>query len=231
MANVAKSSKITLADLRKPINTAGMQCIDDSLCPPYAGELGQYSDYKVNGQGFDIRRSSVFREIRRRLHATVSIQRLAEKWMREEIGQRDFNAMHVRLSDFNTKCEELVKLCHEFGSESIVQSRKTLLTTLKRFSNQSLPIFVSTTDVGMCKGMLNTKNSGVPVYYMQDFKLGTEFKDMGRKSDKLALASQVVASYAKEFVGNRFSSFTSEINNMRYLKNGEQKLMFFSHVE
>lgn len=227
MAKVNRSSILTLVQLQKGNRAANMQCIDDSLCPRYEGQLGPYSNYRVNGQGFDIRRSLVFREIRSRLHATAAIKRLATKWIDEEIGQKDFNAMHVRLGDFRKKCKREVKLCRKYGKGAILQSRKTLLKTLKRFSNQSLPVFVSTTDVRMCKKMFNKKRLEMPMMYMQDFRLGKDFQKMRRRTDQLALASQVMASYAKEFVGNRFSSFTSEINNMRYVKNGEEELMFF----
>lgn len=220
----------TGANLKKPEHTFHLQCIDDSLCPSNHIQLGPYSDYRVHGQGFDIRLSPTFHYMRRRLHPAQPIRDLAKAWIKTEIGEK-FNAMHVRRSDYLEKCRSDVELCRMFGKSAVVQSEKTLLQTLKRFSNQTLPVFVSTTDVKACKRILSKEKVDVRVVYMQDFGVPTEYQRLRTRTDQLSLASQVVASYANEFVGNRFSSYTSEINNMRYVRNGEQAMMFFDGDE
>lgn len=196
-------------------------CVDDSLCGP-TEEFGTYSDYQNSGQGYDIRTSTTLRQVRTAFQPSRLVQRLVDHAI-SDIGGR-YNAMHVRRGDFKTKCKELPAVCERFGNDSFIQGPGYLLKKAAEM-RESLPVFISTTHVGECKDIF--KSSGVRVLFMDDFGVppGTEWTL--NRTDIMSFTSQIVASNAAQFIGNRFSSYTSEINNMRFLKDTSDIMTFF----
>lgn len=196
-------------------------CVDDSLCNP-PKEFGAYSDYRNSGQGYNIRTSPVLRQIRAAFQPSQVVQRVADYIISSIDGR--YNAMHVRRGDFNTKCEELPDLCKRFGNNSFVQSREVLLYKVVDM-RESLPIFISTTHVDECREIF--KSSKTPIVFMDDFSFPLDIDWVLGRTDIMSFASQIVASHAVHFIGNRFSSYTTEINNMRYLRDAADNLTFF----
>lgn len=197
------------------------KCVDDSLCDP-PKEFGSYSDYENSGQGYDIRASRSLKNIRMEFHPSNTVKSIASQVM-GAIGEK-YNAMHIRRGDFNTKCKELPEICDQFGNDSFIQSVKCLREKSNEM-NQKLPLFISTTHPEECRELFDSVTE--QVYFMEDFPLppGTEWA--AKRTDIIAFASQIVASHAEEFVGNRFSSYTTEINNMRYLRDPKDRRNFF----
>lgn len=196
-------------------------CVDDSLCNP-PEEFGVYSDYHNSGQGYNIRASSALRQIRAAFHPSRVVQGIA-RHITSSIGGR-YNAMHVRRGDFKTKCEELPVLCKRFGNYSFVQSREYLLQKAAEM-REPLPIFISTTHEDECRDIF--RSSSVRTLFMVDFGVPQDVEWALERTDVMSFASQIVASHAAQFVGNRFSSYTSEINNMRYLRDTADIMTFF----
>lgn len=202
-------------------------CVDDSLCHgaefTTPSEFGKYSLYNETGQGYNIRRSNVFRDVRAALQPSRTVQNIANRVL-DGIGG-PFNAMHIRRGDFSRKCRELPSMCDEFGENSFLQSPEWILQELQEMPNSSLPLFVSTTHAAECREMLS--GSSVRLVFMEDFELPESAEWASSRVDIQSYASQIVCGHAENFVGNRFSSFTSEINSMRQLNNDSVDLRFF----
>lgn len=200
------------------------RCVDDSMCRPKdADSLGEYSNYEVSGQGYNIRSSSVLRMIRGAFKPSKTVLAIANMVL-ESTGS-SFNSVHLRRGDFSTKCSELPKICERFGNESIVQSREAVLSKVQAFREPHLPLFVTTTHASECRDML--QRSGLKLFFLEDTDLPAHLEWAKSRTDILSFSAQIVASRAKQFVGNRFSSFSTEINNMRYLRNSSEELLFF----
>lgn len=200
---------------------ARYKCVDDSLCDK-PDVFGAYSDYKVNGQGYNIRESRVLLDIRAAFKPSHVVRVIADHVM-NGIGTR-YNAMHIRRGDFSTKCDELPAMCDQFGNDSFVQSSDCLLQKADSMA-EKLPLFVSTTHGEECRRIF--ANSGVKVVFMDDIGVPKGVEWALERIDIISFASQVVASEASQFIGNRFSSYTSEINNMRYLRDPADVPIFF----
>lgn len=200
----------------------GEVCMDDSFCD-IPSEFGVYSDYKETGQGFSIRRSPVLRAIRAAFKPSPVVQKIADIALKGIGGP--FNAMHVRRGDFGTKCEELPLVCEEYGNNSFVQSPEWILQKASNFPNPHLPLFLSTTHPDECRELFSGRD--VKLIFMDDFQVPSEFSWAVERTDIISFASQLVVSRADGFVGNRFSSYTTEINNMRFLRNRNDRLTFF----
>ena len=196
-------------------------CIDDTLCKK-SNELGLYGNYS-NGQGYSIKNSVEFRNIRKAMEPSEVVLHIANV-TQKMIGGK-FNAMHIRRGDYKNKCKKSKQLCDEFGVESFYQSKEWILESIKRYENPELSLFISTTHDAECKTFF--KRSGKSVFTMSDVKIPDEIKWALKRTDIMSYASQIVASKAEEFIGNRFSSYTSTINSMRMLRDNSSEPQFF----
>lgn len=203
-------------------SSKGRTCVDDSFCS-FPKEFGVYSNYNQSGQGYNIRRSPTLKRIREAFRPSSTVQALAENVL-IGIGEQ-FNAMHLRRGDFDTKCVELPKVCEQYGNNSFLQSPDWIMAKVSQFRNPQLPLFLSTTHPDECREML--KVSGLRLLFMDDYNVSKPLTWALERTDLISFASQVVAAQAEEFVGNRFSSYTTEINNLRYLRNPKDRLSFF----
>ena len=201
-----------------------LTCVDDSFCEKQDWQVfGAYSQYNETGQGYNVRNSPELLHIRSAFKPSKVVQQLANFILKSI--DSPFNSMHVRRGDFSTKCTEIPKVCEQFGSDAFVQSKQAILTAISNFENPSLPVFISTTHSDECRELL--KNANVKLIYFDDFKLPENFSWTLDRTDILSFASQIVSTHAQDFVGNRFSSYTTEINNMRYLRNRKGQISFF----
>lgn len=198
-------------------------CIHDTLCGPEFTDLGLYSDYNTTGQGFDARTSIEFRNLRAALKPTQAIEKLAS-WWRSQLPPR-FNSMHVRRGDYAQKCKSMKVECKVFGADAFYQSETRLRGAIMEFNDPSLPIFVSSTHDAECRRMLI--GIRVDLWFMSNLSLPDDMVWASNRTDVLSLASQILSSRAESFIGNRFSSYTTEINNMRLLRNRSSVLKFF----
>lgn len=198
-------------------------CIDDSLCnPAWDRQLGPYSAYNATGQGYDVKASPNFRRIRTALQPHRDVLSLAESWQ-AQMGTR-YNAMHIRRGDYARKCASMKKECATFGPNAFFQSPIRLVNGVDQF-DERLPLFVSTTHDEECSVIFN--ETGIVLWFANDFDVPEDLSWAKQRVDMLALASQVLASRAEQFMANRFSSFSSEVNHMRQLRNSSSVLMFF----
>lgn len=161
--------------------------------------------------------------VRQALKPQQYIIRLADLWQKQI--NRSFNAMHVRCGDYMHKCAAMRKECAKFGPDAFFQSSQRLRLALTQLWSPGLPVFVSTTHDQESEDILN----GMPIdfWITGDCDVPSDLEWMRKRVDMLALTSQVLASRAEEFMANRFSSFSSEINHMRQLQNASARLMFF----
>lgn len=201
-----------------------LTCVDDSFCEKQEWQVfGAYSQYNETGQGYNIRKSPELLHIRAAFKPSKVVQQLANFILKSI--NIPFNSMHVRRGDFSTKCNEIPKICDHFGSDAFVQSQEAIFTAISNFANPSLPVFISTTHSDECRELL--KDANVKLIYFDDFKLPEHLLWTLHRTDILSFASQIVSSHAQDFIGNRFSSYTTEINNMRYLRNRKDQISFF----
>lgn len=199
-------------------------CWDDSLCSRSdLSEFGAYSDYMESGQGYNIRKSSTFLRIREAFQPALYIIEIAEGFLTRF--KKPFNAIHLRRGDFLMKCAELPTACDEYGYNAFVQTKEYITIKLGQFRKPQLPLFITTTHKEDCQFLL--QDVGVPLLFLEDFYASHAQKLAINRTEILSVTSQVVATEAEEFIGNRFSSFTTEINNMRYLKGKREQLKFF----
>ena len=199
-------------------------CWDDSLCPHSDfSHFGPYSEYKVGGQGYDITRSRTLLTIREAFQPAPSILEIARSVLKSINGP--FNALHLRRGDFASKCAELPSVCDEYGYNAFVQTKEFIAIKLESLNQPKLPLFVTTTHKEDCQVLLY--DLGVPLFFLEDEHVPPAQAWALNRTDILSVASQVVASEAEEFIGNRFSSFTTEVNNMRYLKGRREARNFF----
>lgn len=197
-------------------------CIDDSFCGN-APELGTYSAYNVSGQGYNIRESKDFRLIRAAFKPSQVVMEVAEHMLSQLPSK--FNALHIRRGDYSYKCGQMKKECDIYGREAFFQSGGHVIRSVKKLKQPDLPVYISTTHVAECQRMLGGLEN--KMFFGQDLDVPEHLKWAEKRVDIMALASRIVASRAVEFIGNRFSSFSSEISNMRYLRNEEDRLLYF----
>ena len=199
-------------------------CVDQTVCPRNS-LLGAYSLYNSTGQGFSVKRSALLQNIVMHLHPSDVVLAIARRG-RDMIGG-PYNALHVRRGDYRTKCTRMEKLCEEYGEESMYQSIDTIVRTLGVFKNVSLPVFVSSTHGSEVKASLEEAGVNKPIWIMEDFEMLPEVEKYVNRTDIVSLASQIIAIHADNFVGNRFSSYTTEINNRRLIRDSNAELNFF----
>ena len=203
-------------------------CVDDSLCQrPDFLTFGAYSDYEQGGQGYNIRNSVELFRIRKAFKPSKIVSLIAETAMRhiETHHGKEFNALHLRRGDFESKCHELPDVCERFGEFSMVQSQEWVLKKVHALKKSGLPVFISTTHRNECVKLL--QGAELEMIFIEDVQLPRELHWASERTDLISFASQIVCSKAQEFVGNRFSSYTTEINNMRYLRDRKDKIIFF----
>lgn len=200
-------------------------CIDDSVCMDEREGLGDYSNYARGGQGYDARLVPQFKMIREGLQPHPDIMALAQSGL-DILGER-FNAIHLRRGDYSKKCSQMTETCARFGPEAFYQSTEHVTRTLGPLIEPNLPLFVSTTHREEGETVLKGFSFPSRTVYMEDVPIPSHIAWMVNRTDMIGLASQVIASRAVQFVGNRFSSYTSEINSMRFLRNGTMERLFF----
>lgn len=199
-------------------------CVDDSMCRRIdAKALGEYSVYEEAGQGYNIRKSPILQELRAILKPSFVITEIAN--MVVQLLPTLFNAVHIRRGDFSSKCAELPQICRRFGNSSMIQSGEDIAQKIEEFQSPDLPLFVATTHPGECRRLLQKLE--VQLFFMEDFALPPHVQWAKSRTDILSFAEQVIASHAEQFIGNRFSSFSTEIKNLRYLRNESDTLNFF----
>lgn len=211
-------SKKLFTDLDSANN---QKCIDDSLCRKNY-EFGYYSNYS-EGQGYNIKNSLKLQEIRKAMEPSDTVQTISNNYVKSITGK--FNSLHIRRGDYETKCKEMQTQCNEYGENAFVQSGSYILESLKRFRNPNLPIFISTTHSDTCREFF--KGTNFSVRFMDDLPLPKGLEWAEKRKDILSFSSQVIASHAEEFIGNRFSSYTSSINYMRFIRNNSEEFNFF----
>lgn len=188
-------------------------CIDQTLCPARGSlERSGYSHYGETGQGFSVKRSRIMKDIACHLQPSELVREISESFL--TIGQ-EFNAMHIRRGDYHSKCEQMKLFCELYGVEAFIQNETTIVNTLARFRRNDLPVFISTTHGVEVKNILRSKGIRIKIWLLEDFEVPRKFGRYVNRTDVLSLASQILATHAHEFIGNRFSSFSAEINNRR----------------
>lgn len=199
-----------------------VKCVDDTVCTNFTG-MGPYSKYELSGQGYDIRTSSRFRSIRSAFQPSFPVTDIAQQ-ARLQLPAR-YNAIHVRRGDYTYKCAALRKQCERFGRQAFYQSASTIIKRVRQLPSPTLPLFVSSTHHHEVSEMLT--NHSPKLIFMEDIRLPNDVQWLRKRIDIMSLVSQIIASEAEEFVGNRFSSYSAEINNLRYLRKNNSRLRFF----
>lgn len=199
-----------------------VSCITDSLCTN-STILGTFSEYRESGQGYDIRRSLHFRSIRSAFRPSALVDELSRS-ARLQLPVR-YNSLHIRRGDYAFKCTAMRRECRDFGPEAFYQSPYTIIKAIRSLHRPNLPLFVSSTHDQEVSEALRYYN--LTIFFMKDIQFTGKLQWVKSRVDLVSMVSQIVASEAEEFIGNRFSSYTAEINNMRYIKNSSAVLQFF----
>lgn len=203
-------------------------CVDDSACTSAmytrSDELGPYSNYATAGQGYSLA-SPRMRAIRAAFVPTPVVHEIANAVLLHIGPHVAFNAIHVRRGDYREKCKQLARECEVFGSNSMLQSKAHIQAGIAALAHPSLPLFVSTTHTAECRALLAVTD--LRLVFMDDVKLPRRFEWTATRPDILSIASQIVASRALHFIGNRFSSYSSTINYFRLLRNKDEQMLFF----
>lgn len=199
-----------------------VSCITDSLCNN-STKLGIFSEYGKSGQGYDIRRSFHFRSIRSAFRPSALVEELSSS-ARLQLPVH-YNALHIRRGDYAFKCAAMRRECKEFGPEAFYQSPYTIIKAIRSLNRPNLPLFVSSTHDQQVFEALQCYN--LTLFFMKDIRFTGKLQRARSRVDLISMVSQIVASEAQEFIGNRFSSYTAEINNMRFMKNNSDVRHFF----
>lgn len=121
-----------------------------------------------------------------------------------------FNAVHIRRGDYQWHCQNHPEWAEQFGNSSCWVSKDLVLRRVQEFSEPDLPLFVATNDPEWARTtLLFTNLVDLPAVLSN---VGLDYQ----LPERLAVLEQLVAAYAVGFVGNRFSSFTSTIANLRW---------------
>eukprot|EP00179_Madagascaria_erythrocladioides_P003851 CAMPEP_0198310806 /NCGR_PEP_ID=MMETSP1450-20131203/2734_1 /TAXON_ID=753684 ORGANISM="Madagascaria erythrocladiodes, Strain CCMP3234" /NCGR_SAMPLE_ID=MMETSP1450 /ASSEMBLY_ACC=CAM_ASM_001115 /LENGTH=385 /DNA_ID=CAMNT_0044013653 /DNA_START=180 /DNA_END=1337 /DNA_ORIENTATION=- len=205
----------------------------EAICPLKgdAGAFGPYSNYEATGQGFSVT-VPTFREVYShfkpsRLVLQVKSTLTAE--LRKALGGANakYIALHLRRGDYREKCAKLSSLCDRVGAAAFVQSKEDIVGRIRTLDGWSgLPIFIATNDEPGVRSMNLTDAIGARLVFAGDLDLGPiDWKEHG--PDVFSYAVQLVAAEADFFIGNRISSFSSEITNMRRLEHPERTSLFW----
>jgi GDP-fucose protein O-fucosyltransferase len=208
------------------------RCVTQSVCDiDYAtpAHFGRYSDFAAAGQGYNVAASANFRRVRAALRPSAPVRSVADVVLGAIGGP--FNAVHLRRTDFTAKCAQMRKQCDEFGGDAFVASPAAVVARVLALRQPRLPLFVATEDPGWAaatlRPLLTAQN--VSIVLATETALPPALQMYSERVDMRSFATQIICSRAEQFVGNRFSSFSSEINNERFLlrqPDGEAKLFF-----
>lgn len=206
-------------------------CVTQAVCPgsfQNEAHFGRYSDLAAAGQGYNMLANENFRRIRSALRPSSEVSALADTVLKTISGGA-FNAIHLRRTDFRKKCKMQAKDCKQFGADAFFQPLKMILQGVDRFANQHLPLFVATEDVPWAQHTLGPAltERGITMVLATDAPLPPTLTVYSDRVDMRSFATQIIASRAEEFIGNRFSSFSSEIWNERLLNNKTETKWFW----
>lgn len=108
-----------------------------------------------------------------------------------------------------------------------MQSPNWIKAKVSQFRNPQLPLFISTTHPYECRQLFITRV--LQLLFRDDYKVSKSLTWTLERTVLISFTSQVVAAQTQEFVGNRFSSYTTEINNLRYLRDPRLIVCCFSN--
>jgi GDP-fucose protein O-fucosyltransferase len=206
-------------------------CVTQSLCRidyKNPSEFGEYSNFDTVGQGYNMLGNENFRRIRSALRPSAEVRALANVVLHAVEGG-EFNAVHLRRTDFRQKCQQMVKECKKFGKEAFFQSPETVMERVAALPRPTLPLFVATEDKPWAEKTFGPllKERGLVMLLATDVALPRELQLYKDRVDMRSFATQIICSHAEGFIGNRFSSFSSEIFNERILNNRTEDKLFF----
>lgn len=221
--------------------TTTQAAADDKTCigQYQAGNLTAYSDYGSYGQGYSLRstQSGDFKKIWATFYPSKEIK-IAARNVLNELPLK-YNCVHLRRGDFELHCQRgtMQPFISQYGSESCFQSESFLVDRINDFAHPEYPIYISTDCIPEAVRILAGKRRAG--WHKKDTKTAFVY---GRnettrfiwyhyhnvsQSDLTAMVDQIVCANAVQFIGNRFSGFTSMINNMRYECDTNNSLMFW----
>lgn len=206
------------------------KCITQASCRTdwrNPAHFGEYSNFSTFGQGYNVLESQNFREVRSALRPSRIVLELAHVFL-NKLGST-FNAIHLRRTDFKAKCKSMPDECAVYGENAFVASEDAILSRVMGLPNPRLPLFVATEDPKFVHDTLapTLREKGVSTVLAQDIPLPHHLMQYRDRVDMLSFATQIAAGRAETFVGNRFSSFSSEIFNERLLGNRTSEKLFF----
>lgn len=217
-------------DRKRSMSSLPSQCRASSRCQIKYGSpqvFGTTKDYERWGQGYSLEASPAFRRVRAALRPSSTVLAIAATL----VGAMDgpYNAVHLRRSDYKKKCLSMRAECRKFGEYSMYVPSSAVVQKVRELPNPSLPLFVATEDKRWAQKMLRPKLAAenVTVFLAQEVQLPPDLEDYVGRIDMLSFATQVAASKAECFIGNRFSSFSSEIFNERILRGVDTRKRFF----
>lgn len=217
-------------DRRKSISSLPSRCQASSCCKiNYASPqvFGTGKDYERWGQGYSLEASPAFRRVRAALRPSLTVLAIAAAL----VGAMDgpYNAVHLRRSDYKKKCLSMRVECRKFGKNSMYVPSSAVVQKVRKLPNPSLPLFVATEDKHWAQKTLRPKLAAenVTMVLAQEVQLPPELEDYVGRIDMFSFATQVAASKAEHFIGNRFSSFSAEIFNERILRGDDTRKRFF----
>lgn len=213
-----------------------LRCIGQYL----VGNLTDYySDYGEYGQGYSLRghASSNFKKIWATFDPSREIK-IAARNVLNELPLK-YNCVHLRRGDFELHCRRntMQSFITQFGNNSCFQSESFIKERINDFANPDYPIYITTDCIpeavrilaGKRRAGWHKKDTKTAFVYGRDET--TRFiwyhYHNATQSDLTAMVDQIVCANAAQFIGNRFSGFTSTINNMRYECNTNNSLMFW----
>lgn len=217
-------------DIRVGEKVGNPPCMSSRLCRiRYSGDtvFGPGNNYEKSGQGYSMDESKKFYRVRAALRPSSTVLAISREFRNAIPGP--FNAVHLRRSDYKDKCKQMKAVCEKFGADSMYTTSKSVVVKVLNLENPNLPLFVATEDCAWVRRELRPlfDTFNVSVYLAQEVELPSNLQIYADRVDLISFATQVVAGDAEEFVGNRFSSFSTEISNERVLNGVNASKKFF----
>lgn len=176
--------------------------------------FGPYTKNYENGHGYSVENIH-YKEAIKATKLKSSLQSLANEII-SKLG--DYSSVHLRRGDFKIRNSESdfaktlydgISLVDRYGSESFFQSDKYIVDCIQNNINNKIVFIVSDDAPSLCK-LLNEK---IPT---KTFVILDEYLQRESLSDEqVGLVESYIAIKSQVFIGNRYSSFSSNILNRR----------------
>lgn len=211
---VIKTNKDNLKDVLKLLSNETILISNNLLNHK---EFGVYSDY-LYGQGWNVNKSENFKEVFKLFIPNINNQNIINIFLNK---YSIFNNIHIRRGDYNSKLSEMSNIKYKnttlkdkFGINSFYQNNNYIIKYLEKNNiDNSIPIFVCSENSLKLINELNNLQNKYKFICIYNINININ------KQDIIGLIERYICSYGNIFIGNRYSSFSSDIKNIRQLTN------------